>query len=70
MSLFLLLVHISLEQANVKKATSLVKKELKNMQVGIFTEEELKDAINNNSNLQLSKVVNQGDWRAIMAIKK
>ena len=30
----------------------------------------LKDAINNNSNLQLSKVVNQGDWRAIMAIKK
>lgn len=43
----LLLVHISLEQANVKKATSLVKKELKNMQVGNFTEEELKDAINN-----------------------
>ncbi|EKC60208.1 hypothetical protein OBE_09091, partial [human gut metagenome] len=33
-------------------------------------EEEVKDAINNNSNLQLSKVVNQGDWRAIMAIKK
>ena len=31
---------------------------------------EVKDAINNNSNLQLSKVVNQGDWRAIMAIKK
>lgn len=43
----LLLVHISLEQANVKKATSLVKKELKNMQVGNFAEEELKDAINN-----------------------
>ena len=43
----LLLVHISLEQANVKKATLLVKKELKNMQVGNFTEEELKDAINN-----------------------
>lgn len=43
----LLLVHISLEQANVKKATSLVKKKLKNMQVGNFTEEELKDAINN-----------------------
>ena len=43
----LLLVHISLEQANVKKATSLVKKELKNMRVGNFTEEELKDAINN-----------------------
>ena len=43
----LLLVHISLEEANVKKATSLVKKELKNMQVGNFTEEELKDAINN-----------------------
>ena len=43
----LLLVHISLEQANVKKATSLVKKELKNMQAGNFTEEELKDAINN-----------------------
>lgn len=43
----LLLVHISLEQTNVKKATSLVKKELKNMQVGNFTEEELKDAINN-----------------------
>ena len=33
-------------------------------------EEEVKDAINNNSNLQLSIVVNQGDWRAIMAIKK
>ena len=33
-------------------------------------EEEVKDAINNNSNLQLSKVVNQGDWRAIMAIRK
>ena len=33
-------------------------------------EEYVKDAINNNSNLQLSKVVNQGDWRAIMAIKK
>ena len=33
-------------------------------------EEEVKDAINNNSNIQLSKVVNQGDWRAIMAIKK
>lgn len=43
----LLLVHISLEQANVKKATSLVKKELKNMQAGNFTEEEFKDAINN-----------------------
>ena len=43
----LLLVHISLEQANVKKAASLVKKELKNMQAGNFTEEELKDAINN-----------------------
>ena len=43
----LLLVHISLEQVNVKKATSLVKKELKNMQAGNFTEEELKDAINN-----------------------
>ena len=43
----LLLVHISLEEANVKKATSLVKKELKNMQAGNFTEEELKDAINN-----------------------
>ena len=43
----LLLVHISLEEANVKKATSLVKKELKNMKAGNFTEEELKDAINN-----------------------
>ena len=43
----LLLVHISLEQVNVKKAASLVKKELKNMQAGNFTEEELKDAINN-----------------------
>lgn len=43
----LLLVHISLEEANVKKATSIVKKELKNMQAGNFTEEELKDAINN-----------------------
>ena len=43
----LLLVHISLEQANVKKAALLVKKELKNMQAGNFTEEELKDAINN-----------------------
>ena len=43
----LLLVHISLEQANVKKASLLVKKELKNMQAGNFTEEELKDAINN-----------------------
>lgn len=43
----LLLVHISLEQANVKKAALLVRKELKNMQAGNFTEEELKDAINN-----------------------
>ena len=43
----LLLVHISLEQANVKKATSLVKKELKNRQNGNFSSEELKDAINN-----------------------
>lgn len=43
----LLLVHISLEQANIKKASLLVKKELKNMQAGNFTEEELKDAINN-----------------------
>lgn len=43
----LLLVHISLEQVNVKKTTSLVKKELKNMQAGNFTEDELKDAINN-----------------------
>lgn len=43
----LLLVHISLEQANVKKAVNLVKKELKNMQNGDFSLEELNDAINN-----------------------
>ena len=43
----LLLVHISLEQANVKKAVNLVKKELKNMHNGDFSLEELNDAINN-----------------------
>lgn len=43
----LLLIHISLENVNVLKAVSLVKKELKNMQKGKFTDEEITDACNN-----------------------
>ncbi len=43
----LLLVHVSLENDNVKKAISLIKKEVKSMQNGEFTQEELTDAINN-----------------------
>lgn len=43
----LLMVQISLDNCNVKKAISLVKKELKSMQNGNFSEEEVKDAINN-----------------------
>ena len=43
----LLMVQISLDNCNVKKAISLVKKELKNMQNGNFSEEEVRDAINN-----------------------
>lgn len=43
----LLMVQISLDNCNVKKAISLVKKELKSMQNGEFSEEEVKDAINN-----------------------
>ena len=43
----LLMVQISLDNFNVKKAISLVKKELKNMQNGNFSEEEVRDAINN-----------------------
>ncbi len=43
----LLMVQISLDSCNVKKAISLVKKELKNMQNGNFSEEEVRDAINN-----------------------
>ena len=43
----LLMVQISLDSCNVKKAISLVKKELKSMQNGNFSEEEVRDAINN-----------------------
>lgn len=43
----LLVLHISLENDNVKKAVSLAKKDLKSMQNGDFTTEELQDAINN-----------------------
>ena len=43
----LLLIHISLENVNVLKSVSLVKKELKNMQKGMFTDEEISDACNN-----------------------
>lgn len=43
----LLIVQISLDNCNVKKAISLVKKELKSMQNGNFSEEEVRDAINN-----------------------
>ena len=30
-------------------------------------EDDVKEAINNNPNLTLTDVVNQGDWRAIVA---
>lgn len=43
----LLLVQVSLDNENVKKAISLVKKELKNMQNGVFTDMELEDAKKN-----------------------
>lgn len=43
----LLMVQISLDNCNVKKAISLVKKELKSMQNGNFSEEKVRDAINN-----------------------
>ena len=43
----LLMIQISLEQENVKKCISLVKKELKNMVDGNFTDLEVEDAINN-----------------------
>lgn len=43
----LLMVQISLDQCNVKKAVMLVKKELKNMQNGEFSGLEVEDAINN-----------------------
>lgn len=43
----LLMVQISLDNCNVKKAISLVKKELKSMQNGNFSEEEVRDSINN-----------------------
>ena len=43
----LLMVQISLDQCNVKKAVTLVRKELKNMQNGEFSDLEVEDAINN-----------------------
>lgn len=43
----LLLVQISLDNKNVNHAIDLVKKELSNMQKGLFTETELEEAINN-----------------------
>ncbi len=43
----LLVVQLSLENNCVSKAIKLIKKELKNMQLGDFTEEEVKDACNN-----------------------
>ena len=33
-------------------------------------EDEVKDAVNNNENLELKDIVNQGDWRSIVAVKK
>lgn len=33
-------------------------------------EEAVKEAINANANLELTEIENQGDWRAIMAVKK
>lgn len=50
----LLMVQISLDNCNVKKAISLVKKELKSMQNGNFSEEEVRDAINNIISLDMS----------------
>lgn len=43
----LLLVHVSLENSNVKKAITLINKCLKEMVSGNFTEEEVKDAVAN-----------------------
>lgn len=43
----LLLVQVSLDDSNVKKAISLIKKELKGIQKGDIKEEEVEDAINN-----------------------
>ena len=43
----LLIVQLSLENNCVSKAIKLIKKELKNMRLGDFTEEEVKDACNN-----------------------
>lgn len=43
----LLVIHISLDNKNIKKAISLVKKCLKEMVNGIFLEEDLADAIKN-----------------------
>lgn len=43
----LLVIHISLDNKNIKKAISLVKKCLKEMVNGIFLEEDLTDAIKN-----------------------
>ncbi len=52
----LLLLHISLENDNVKKAVSLAKKDLKSMQNGDFTTEDVNDAINNMiMSLEMSK---------------
>lgn len=43
----LLLVQVSLDNQNVKKAINLIKRELKEMQKGNFSIDELNDAINN-----------------------
>lgn len=43
----LLLVHTSLENENIDKAISLVKKDLKSMQNGEFSEDDVNDAISN-----------------------
>ena len=33
-------------------------------------EDEVKEAVKSNDNLELKDVVNQGDWRSIIAVKK
>ncbi len=43
----LLVIHVSLENSNVKKAINLINKCLKEMAVGNFTNEDIEDAINN-----------------------
>ena len=43
----ILLIQVSLDNINIKKAINLINKSLKEMQSGLFSEEELEDAIKN-----------------------